>query len=214
MSDNYFVAGLDIGQAADYTALAVLQIIVPMAMRGVPVVVGPTVYSLVVMERFPLGMRYPAMIDTVRQRLNMPQLRGHTALVVDATGVGAPVLDLLRLAGLNSIGVTIHGGENVVTVDGGYRVPKRDLVASMQVLLQQGRLKFAGHLAELPILEKELANFRYTLSATGHDSYAAWRVGDHDDMVLAVALAAWWAECAPTVRTEIVDIHRSIDPRW
>lgn len=29
--------------------------------------------------------------------------------------------------------------------------------------------------------------------STGHDSYEAWREGDHDDLVLAAALAAWKA---------------------
>lgn len=27
-----------------------------------------------------------------------------------------------------------------------------------------------------------------------NDSYGSWREGAHDDMVLAVAIAAWWAE--------------------
>jgi len=212
MSDDYFVAGLDIGQAADYTALAVLQAHNPVEMVGVPVM-GPAIYFCGHLERFDLGTPYPAMVDKVRQRLSTPQLRGRTALVVDATGVGAPVLDLLHLAGLNSIGVTIHGGENVVTVDGGYRVPKRDLVAAVQVLLQQERLKVAERLPEAATLVTELTNFRYTLSAAGHDSYGAWREGTHDDLVLAVALAVWFCECAPVVRTEIVDLHRPIG-RW
>jgi len=30
--------------------------------------------------------------------------------------------------------------------------------------------------------------------ATGHDSYEAWREGDHDDLVLAVAMACWTGE--------------------
>jgi len=29
---------------------------------------------------------------------------------------------------------------------------------------------------------------------TAHDSYEAWREGQHDDLVLFVALAAWFAE--------------------
>ena len=29
---------------------------------------------------------------------------------------------------------------------------------------------------------------------TAHDSYGAWREGQHDDLVLAVALAVWFAE--------------------
>ena len=213
MSNEWFVAGLDIGQAADYTALAILQAVNPVEMRGVPVV-EPAIYSCRHLERFELGTPYPAMVDKVRQRLSTPQLRGRTALVVDATGVGAPVLDLLHLAGLNSIGVTIHGGENVVTVDGGYRVPKRDLVAAVQVLLQQERLKVAERLPEAATLVTELTNFRYTLSAAGHDSYGAWRDGEHDDLVLAVALAVWVCECAPMARTEIVSLHQPIGPRW
>ena len=30
--------------------------------------------------------------------------------------------------------------------------------------------------------------------ATGHHSYEAWREGDHDDLVLAVAMACWCGE--------------------
>ena len=52
----------------------------------------------------------------------------------------------------------------------------------------------------LPILTGELKNFRVKLSVeTAHDSYSAWREHEHDDMVLATALACWWAE-RPTPR--------------
>jgi hypothetical protein len=30
--------------------------------------------------------------------------------------------------------------------------------------------------------------------STAHDSYEAWREGDHDDLVLSVALARWAGE--------------------
>ncbi len=46
-------------------------------------------------------------------------------------------------------------------------------------------------------LADELHNFKVTISALGHDSYGAgdgWREGAHDDLVLAVALAAWFGE--------------------
>ena len=32
---------------------------------------------------------------------------------------------------------------------------------------------------------------------TAHDSYSAWREEDHDDLVISVALAAWWGENGP-----------------
>jgi hypothetical protein len=74
-------------------------------------------------------------------------------------------------------------------------VPKRDLVAAVQVLLQNGRLKIAPELELAPVLKKELLNFRVKIDPkTAHDSYEHWREGDHDDLVLATALACWYSE--------------------
>ena len=42
------------------------------------------------------------------------------------------------------------------------------------------------------VLVKELLNFRVKINiSTAHDSYEAWREGDHDDLVLSVALSCW-----------------------
>ena len=104
------------------------------------------------------------------------------------------------------VAVTITGGDTVVKVDTvryfepeyrvpEYRVPKRDLVSTLQVLLQNDWLKIAEGLSLAKILTREMQNFRTKISlATGHDSYEAWREGDHDDLVLAVALACWYAK--------------------
>jgi hypothetical protein len=74
-------------------------------------------------------------------------------------------------------------------------VPKRDLVAAVQVLLQNGRLKIAEGLELAPTLRKELLGFRVKVDPkTAHDSYEHWREGDHDDLVLATALACWYRE--------------------
>ena len=37
-------------------------------------------------------------------------------------------------------------------------------------------------------------NMRIKVSVAGHDSYAAARASNHDDLVLAVALACWRAK--------------------
>jgi hypothetical protein len=43
-----------------------------------------------------------------------------------------------------------------------------------------------------PALKKELLNFRRKINLkTAHDSYEHWRESDHDDLVLAAALACW-----------------------
>jgi hypothetical protein len=185
-----FYLGLDLGQAADYTALGVLE--------RLPGAGGaPAHYQCRALERFDLGTPYPQIVEALKTRLALPALRGHTALVVDATGVGRAVVDMLDDAGLAPVRVTITGG-NSVNHEGTYwNVPKRDLVSTMQVLFQTERLKFAGSMPMVPVLIQELLAFQVKITAAANDTYGAWREGSHDDLVLALAVAAWYAENQP-----------------
>lgn len=73
-------------------------------------------------------------------------------------------------------------------------MPKKDLVAAVNIPLQTKRLQIASSLQHAETLWKELLNFKATIRPTGHMTYGAdadWRVGNHDDLVLAVALALW-----------------------
>jgi hypothetical protein len=130
---------------------------------------------------------------------------GHSVnLVVDQTGVGRPVVDMLREARLHPIAITITGGDNVTGEHPEYRVPKRDLVTAVQVLLQSERLKIARGLPEAQTLVNELLAFRVSINLrTGHDSYgndaSAWRENPHDDLVLATAVGVWHGEKHPYV---------------
>jgi hypothetical protein len=121
-------------------------------------------------------------------------MRSH-ALAVDYTGCGRPVCDMLTRAGITHTPVSIHGGINTSCHKGDWSVPKRSLVATVQVLLQERRLLFAEQLPLLAVLQTELIGFRQRIDpATAHESYSAWRERDHDDLVLALALACWLGE--------------------
>lgn len=181
-----FILGLDLGQAKDYTAIGVLE--------RHSNSWEPTAYHLRHLERPRLGTSYPAIVQRVAELLDAYPLYGCTALVVDATGVGAPVVDLLRQADLSPIALTITAGDAAVTRGSAWRVPKRELVSNLQVLFQSGRLKIAEAIPDAPVLVRELLAFRAKVSAAGADSYEAWRDGDHDDLVLAVAMAAYYGE--------------------
>jgi hypothetical protein len=93
--------GLDLGQAHDHTAIAVLERS-EICLGRSPVTferIIETRYSFRHLERLPLGMDYPSMVDQVRTLLQRPELaQSPTNLVVDATGLGRPVVDLLRRA--------------------------------------------------------------------------------------------------------------------
>ena len=172
-----FFVGLDLGQARDYTAVAVIEY-------------QPDSRQLHCrhLERYPLGSTYPDIVE--RAKRLMAALPADTHLVVDATGVGRPVCDMLSERGLSHQAVTITGG--AVATAGG--VPKRDLVSTLLTTLQSGRLKFAGDMPYLKELIDELLNFRVKLTAAANDTYEAWRESDHDDLTLALALAAYAAE--------------------
>lgn len=233
---SYFV-GVDLGQKADYTAVAVLEepvwieewMATPSnyaydlglydldklgAGWASPAKMQPAVLEQVLslnyhegkpagaplslrhLERFPLGTPYPKIVERVGAMLATPPLLDRrVAFVVDATGVGAGVVDQFVQAGLSPIPVWITGGDKVNrnALDGSYRVPKRDLVAAVQVLMQSERLKIARKLPEAGTLRQELQNFRVKIDPrTAHDVYLHWREKEHDDLVLATALAVWY----------------------
>ena len=191
-----WVMGLDLGQTTDYTAVAVVQRIEedrPWYDENKPA--SPPIYHVRHLERVKLGTPYPAIVARVVEIMSTPDL-SDAALVVDQTGVGRPVVDLLRQAGLKPVPVTITGGDKPSRDADGWKVPKRDLVVTLQVLLQAERLKIAEGLPDAATLVKELLAFKVKIDAkTAHDSYETpWRDGAHDDLVLAVALATWYAE--------------------
>jgi hypothetical protein len=190
---DYFT-GLDLGQAQDYTALAVLErtVVTDSTVQGRQV----WHYAVRHLERFPLGTAYTAVCTRVASLFAGPPLADST-LVVDQTGVGRPVIDLLRRSKLRARlrPVTITAGHKASPADGGgWLVPKKELVSTLQVLLQARRLKVSPALAEAATLVRELVNFQVKVTAAAHETFGAWREGVHDDLVLAVAIAAWEAE--------------------
>ena len=50
------------------------------------------------LERLPLGTPYPDVVERVVKVTRAPELRDRCRVAVDGTGVGRPVLDLLRRA--------------------------------------------------------------------------------------------------------------------
>ena len=106
------------------------------------------------------------------------------SLVVDATGVGQPVVDMLRAArlGCDICAVTITGGDKARCDGAGWNVPKQDLLAGLQVLLERGELRIAKDLRGARLLMRELMD----MQAKGAGGY-----GQHDDLVIALALACW-----------------------
>ena len=78
-------------------------------------------------------------------------------------------------------------------------VPKKELVGTLQVLLQTRRLQVSRSLPDAAVLVQELENFRAKVTAAKKETLESWREGRHDDLILAVAMAAWLGEKALTM---------------
>ncbi|MCE9560418.1 MAG: hypothetical protein K8U57_00025 [Planctomycetes bacterium] len=199
-----FVTGLDLGQTQDFSALVIAEV----AKIPDPDREGQTLHRFDVRHahRWQLGTAYPTVVGDVKEMFAKPPLAGST-LAVDATGVGKAVVDMFRQGGIGTQdfrALTITAGQQ----PGAGTVPKKDLVGAVQAALQGRRLRFAEALPLAPIIEKELENFRAKVTDDRNETFAAWRERDHDDLVLALALALYvgslstggWAVSSSPVR--------------
>lgn len=206
-----FYLGLDLGQAADYSALAVVEEPIFCPQLGGWVSGGaltpelrdiyPRAWHLWAAQaptkpplwlrslmRYPLRTPYPEIVADVVRRLGTAP-RDDAELVIDGTGVGAAVVDMFRYSALpfKPYSVIITGG---VQQDFNH-VPKRDLIGALQVAIQTRRLEPSQHTKEIETFLSEMQTYAIKLTNTGHDTYNARGDSQHDDLVLAVALAVW-----------------------
>jgi hypothetical protein len=201
-----YLVGLDLGQAQDFSGLTVVQ--------RTKHKDGVNTFLCNHINRWKLGTSYPTIVKDVCDLMMLDDLWGEyenwrgtryvvaPTLLIDATGVGRPIVDMFRQTwlGRQSAGswlaiqpVTIHGGQSSGPdpAGHGWSVAKKDLVGSIQAALGLGRLKIVSSLEHAETLKKELEDFRIRLSPSGHEGFSA-REGAHDDLVLSLAMCLWF----------------------
>jgi hypothetical protein len=123
-------------------------------------------------------------------------------LAIDATGIGRDIMAMFNNAHKSGllgewwpIAYVITGagvGESSAAAPKGYfRVSKTDLVARLIATLEQKTLVVPAALPDAEHLERELANFRRTITKRGLATYAAEGTREHDDLVSALMLSMW-----------------------
>lgn len=193
--------GLDLGQRQDPAAIAMLQRVHETTGAWDHFTWEPEwqlFFRLRHVERFPLGTPYIAIVQKVRRLIrdcagnvfgNWPVAPGHLAnphktLVVDASGVGAPIVELFQHAGLDAtiVPITITGsGTAHPDTRSGHLVPRRDLVSNLRILLERNLLRIPARLHDREAVCKEVLGLQDQAGTA------------HDDMAIAIALAAWQA---------------------
>ena len=189
-SKSYMVCiGVDIGQSQDPTAIVVAD---PVRREN------EIHYEIRFLKRLPLGLPYPSIIEElIRIYHNIPEPEGKLKLRkqvwIDATGVGKPVVDLIRntSSSIKLHEVYITGGEAKDNINPWLRViklPKAYLVSRLQVMLGYGRIHLPNT-EEALSLQEELKNYTIRVNENASPEFGAFKVGTHDDLVTALGLA-------------------------
>jgi hypothetical protein len=182
------VIGVDVGQKRDPTAICVAE---PEDRQ-----VGPRSevhFPVRYLDRLPLGTPYPEVARRLAEVIGKAQARTNDTpdVFIDATGVGQPVVDLLRVEAPQAHVIAVyftHGDRRTVEEGVGVKLGKAWLVSRLQALLQTGRLHLPKT-AEAAALAQELLDYEIRVSEDANDRYGAFRVGTHDDLVTALGLA-------------------------
>ena len=179
---SYYL-GLDLGQRRDHSALAIIERrVTPDSFdHATWQHITKAVLELRHISRLPLDTPYTEVAHQVCARIGRAPLTGNSQLAIDATGVGLPVVEHIKQLRppCRLLPVIITGPGAPHSNNGTWFIPKRDLIANLQVLVEMREIGIASRHRQSNLLAAELLNF-----GSGKE---------HDDLVIATALAAWFA---------------------
>ncbi len=215
MTGFAYIVSLDVGSERDPAAISVLQrreVLAPgqaPPRRGEvrPEMVIPS-YDLRYLDRAELKTPYQELFRRVETLLLLPDLRGNSHFVLDATGAGMPVVQIMQDLAPIPIVITAGHSSNPRS-EGGHSVPKRDLITSLQSVLQSRRLRIAKGVKHLEQLQKEIVGFKMKQSSTGYQSFESATESIHDDLVMSLAIGVWYMEYLYGYRSSVEDLVKA-----
>jgi hypothetical protein len=175
-----YLAALDCGKVSDYCAFLI-------ARKGYFVnPANPDLYQnafqVRYIKRWKLMTPYPVVVGDIKKRYESTNELTGTSLVVDKTGVGEAVVDMIKEAQLpcDVRAYTVTAGNT----PGEGTVPKKDLVYSLVSAIQTRRVKVAN-IPLRPVLEREMEMYRIKVTPNREETFSAFRETDHDDLCIA-----------------------------
>jgi hypothetical protein len=167
------------------------------------------IYRIAGLGRLPLGTPYPGVVAAlVRIMSRMPPF---TPLLIDASGVGRAIVDMMVDAGLQPCAVTITGGNDVLWHHANsVSVPKLTLVSKLVAIAHSGQLLVHQDLADWPTLRRELENYRGEVTRSGRGLTFNAPSGQHDDLLISAALCAWHLQGTSQPGAAIFEHYRNL----
>ena len=160
------------------------------------------------------GLEYETMADYLATLVRHTAISNNYDMVVDSTGIGSAIVEMLRKRRLNPIPIwyTSSGSVKEIYTPMGQifssqhtlgsaralkeiHVPKADLVSSGMVLMQQGRLRITEGVKHIQRITTQLDRFkRFVDERTRRVTYEAESEAVHDEDVVCYLMAAWWMQ--------------------
>lgn len=187
--------GVDLAQAQDNTALvAVHDECLPEWGGGSRQVLGPRRRTVVFADKF-RGVSYPDIVSHVIRTMLKEPLRGRTRLVIDGSGLGRVVSNLLDDQGVQHDAIQMTVGQNWARKDRYVNVGKTLLLETLSLLFATGDLTFAHDLPLREDILAELETFQLEQTAAGNQVITQGKSGaHHGDLSIALAVAMFASE--------------------
>ncbi len=182
------------------------------------------------------AIRYTEQARIVYDLLNRIKMLHNTQLLVDGTGVGEAVVDIMRETGLNPLPIVFTGGTSVRPVYeefgkvfGGsssqafaraqvlkeIHVPKEDLVHAGMLMIQQKRIRLAQQLNHEDDFKRQMESFKGKVNeATGRRKFENESDDIHDDFVVTFLMAAWWRTYSRASQTTDREVREESNASW
>ena len=137
--DRGIYVGLDLGKEENHSAIVVLERFEQMptdfadVLRGVAIKIR---YIVRYVERLALGTPYTEVVARLRRMIPQLEMWGTVVLVVDESGVGVPVVEMLREVriGCAVMPMVITSGQQSTA----RTVPRAELITKMQLMALRG----------------------------------------------------------------------------
>jgi hypothetical protein len=206
-----YVIGIDFGLTKNYTALAMLECVQRPADHSASTNQNPIAYHVGHLKRFALGTDTPEIIGFVSDLMMRKPYTGQTGLIVDASGIGLPIVNEMRRYGLNPVPVTITASGPLTLT----RVAKRDLMSALRLRFERGQVSIPASIKLLDQLVEEFNHFAVEVSQKGNPIFSS-PAGAHSDLIMALALAVHFFEKRrglPRVHATVIGPTRSTSGR-
>lgn len=163
---HFYTMGVDLGKSVDYTAVSIID---------------RNTHELVYQERWQAEWS-----TTVEKILTLRKQYNNAHIVIDSTGLGDPIAEILRKRGVGRSHIE----------DFKFSTKSKDqLIKKMAVFFSEGRVILPPW-DQIQNLASEIEQYTYEILPSGNYRYTAPQ-GRHDDEVMSLGLAMWPLQDTP-----------------